>query len=1477
MDLLRSEYRDLLIERDNCGFGLLAHIKNIPSFKMTRDAITALSRMIHRGAIDADGKSGDGSGLLFSMPDGFMRKIARENGIDLPAQYAVGNCFLDSAEQKATISEFCEKNDLRVVLFRQVPINTEALGEAAIATLPLITQAFIVPASPIATRRFEALLYLTRKELEHHLVECEKFYISSFSSRAICYKGLVMPTHISEFFPDLCDGDFAVSFALFHQRFSTNTLPRWRLAQPFRAIAHNGEINSIEANRFNVAVKSAVMKSQVFTDDELKRIFPILETGVSDSASLDNMLEFLLINGVDFFKAIRTLIPAPWQNAPHMDPKLRAFYEYTSARNEAWDGPAAISLTDGRYIGCTLDRNGLRPAKYTITHDDRILISSEYGVLDLASEEIKERGKLKSGQMIAVDLKFGTVLKNEEIDTYLEQLQPYSEWLNSKMYYLQEFIDGQFILPVTLGDALIPLQRYYQITNEVIEQVIKPMMDTGKEATGSMGDDTPSAAFSDSLRPFSDFFRQRFAQVTNPPIDPLREKVVMSTNTGFGQMCNILNEEPYYARRLKADSPILSLEKLEVLRNFGDSTKPTFDAEFKSHIFSTLFKSDLETALKKLFTTVSAAIKKDGVRVIILDDRGLDGSHLAIPMAMACGYLNHALLAHNQRHLVSIVCISGEVLDSHSAAILLAFGASAMYPYLLYATASEAAKEAGKSAAEIKRDLKNVLSALKAGLLKILSKMGISTIASYRNSALFDVIGLNQTLVDDCFHGAFCHLSGLGYAAIEARLKAARENAFVSSIAHLFPLDIGGLYKFQPNGEYHDYSPSVINAIHTLALSGKAEDYEAYRTLVASRGERTIRDFLLIKSDRKPIDIKSVESVSKIVSRINGAAMSIGAISREAHEAIAEALNRLGGKSNSGEGGEDEVRFGTNKISKIKQIASGRFGVTPAYLRNAEEIQIKVAQGAKPGEGGQLPGYKVSPYIAKLRFTIPGVTLISPPPHHDIYSIEDLAQLIFDLKQVNPTAIISVKLVSIGGVGTIAAGVAKAYADKIIISGCDGGTGAAQLSSIKFAGNPWELGLAEAHDSLKLNSLRDFVELQTDGGLKIGQDIIKAALLGAESYGFGTAMLATLGCKMLRVCHLNRCTVGVATQDAALREHYVGTVDRLINFLTLLAEDVRSQLAQMGYKSLNEIVGRRDLFRVSQSDKAKQFDFSRLLRVIDGANTWRGTSNDPFDRNEYEKSLLKAVYPSIKRPTERTVETRTVCNTNRSIGALISGEIAHYYGDRGLPDATIKLKLEGVAGQSLGAFLANGVNIEISGVANDYVGKGMHGGKIVIVPKVQGAQFSAAGNTCLYGATGGKLYVAGTVGERFGVRNSGAVAVVEGTGDHACEYMTGGAVAILGETGVNFGAGMTGGVAFVYDKESRFIDRLNQELVRAVRIDTYEEDEGKSYLKKLLKSFHNDTNSRKAQFILDNFRQEVIYFWMVSPKDMKVSFPYEAD
>jgi len=1454
--------------KDNCGFGLLASIDNKPTHKNLEDAITSLSRMMHRGAVAADGKSGDGSGLLLSMPHSFMQKKAKEQGVVLPKQYAVAMVFSRNNNNFEKFQEQCKTNDLKIIMTRDVSIDTDALGEYALNSLPNIKQVFVAPDSIMSFSRFEAMIYLTRKEIEYALKDDEDFYIPSFSTTVISYKGLLMPTHIKEFYKDLQDKDFKISFCLFHQRFSTNTLPQWKLAQPFRSIAHNGEINSVEANRFNVLAKMGSIKSEVFTDDELERILKIiLQDGMSDSASLDNFFEFLQANGVDFFKSARAVLPAPWQNAPHMDPELRAFYEYTSTCFEPWDGPAAVSMTNGRFIGCVLDRNGLRPSKYIITKDKRLLITSEYGVLDISVDNILERGRLQSGEMMGLDLKSGKVLKSNDIDNYLKAKEPYNEWLSENMSYLQEYIDSPFSTVEEIDkEELEAKQRYFNITHEVIDQIIEPMLKDGKEATGSMGDDTPLAVFSNQQRNFSDFFKQKFAQVTNPPIDPIREKVVMSLNTGFGEIRNILVDDAEHAKRLKSTSPILVKENLEVLLEFGDRTNPKFDPSYKAKSYSTLFQTNMKLSLETLIDTILIDVKESGIRTIVLDDRGVDFEMKSIPMLMVVGRLNTRLLDEKLRHLTSIVTITGEVFDAHMSALMLGFGATAIYPYLLFKTVANLVRKNNPNA-DLTDSIKKMRSALNGGLLKIMSKMGICTIASYRNSTLFDIIGLDGQIIDDCFHGARGLLKGLTYEDIEARVEKYHFEAF-NKRHSLYPLNLGSFYKYLDSGEYHDYAPATVHAIHKTSVSGKKRDFEKLKNIINKRDKKFIRDYFDFNSDKEEISIDEVEPRAEIFKRFSTAAMSLGSISPEAHECMAEAMNTIGGKSNSGEGGEDAVRFDTIKNSKIKQIASGRFGVTPAYLRSADELQIKVAQGAKPGEGGQLPGHKVTPLIGRLRHTIPGVTLISPPPHHDIYSIEDLAQLIFDMKQINPKAQVAVKLVSTAGVGTIAAGVAKCYADKIIISGADGGTGAAQLGSIKFAGNPWELGLIEAHNALKANGLRGQVKVETDGGLKTGKDIVKAAILGAESYAFGTGALTILGCKILRICHLNRCSVGIATQEEKLREYYEGTVERLINYFTLLADDVREILAQLGYKSIEDIVGQTHLLKVIDDEFAKKFDFDSLLVKLDGDNTKQVEFNEPYDKNEFEKEILSKVYPAIKMPSETINITEKINNLNRSFGTRISGEIAQYYGDKGLPDDTITINLEGTAGQSLGAFLSNGISLYINGAGNDYVGKGMSGGKIIITSKLSGCNFSLAGNTCLYGATGGKLYVTGQVGERFAVRNSGAIAIVEGTGDHPCEYMTGGVVTILGKTGINFGAGMTGGVAFIYDEPHEFIENINAELVEARRIDTDDTDNERYYLKKLLKDYYKETKSAKAKEILDNFRVEIRNFWMVRPKDM---------
>ncbi len=1470
---------DLLTSfKDNCGFGLVADMKSRPSHKNLEDAITSLERMMHRGAVAADGKTGDGSGLLLSMPDSFMRKVATQKGVDLPETYAVAMIFTRDLAEIDIFKEYCENNDLKVLLTRTVPVDIDALGQQALDSLPNIIQVFVIPNTLMTSKRFDAMLYLTRKECEHRLVDNKDFYIPTFSSKVIAYKGLIMPTHIKHFYIDLRDEDFKITFSLFHQRFSTNTLPLWRLAQPFRAIAHNGEINSVEANRFNVEVKSEQLKSEVFSEEEMKRLLPILQNVGSDSTSLDNMFEFLLANGVDFFKAARALVPAPWQNAPHMDSNLRAFYEYTATAMEAWDGPAAVSLTDGRHIGCLIDRNGLRPSKYVITKDDKLYITSEYGTLNIEDDNILERGRLQSGQMIALDLKHGKILKEDDINNYLKSAQHYSKWLNDDMDYVQEYIEDTFLNVKDYKiENLEKKQKFFNITYEILDQVIEPMAKDGKEPVGSMGDDTPLACFSQVSRNFTDFFRQKFAQVTNPPIDPYREKVVMSLETGFGRVHNILDEKPEYAKRLKVTSPILMKEKYDILYSFGDEKSPRYDEYYKNRVFSTTFKSNLKASLEKLASYVIKAVDKDGVSVVILDDRTLSENEKAIPAALAVGYVNQKLLKEGLRHSVSIVAITGEVYDPHMAAVLIGFGCTAIYPYMMFASTVAFFQREKPSKYEMQKLLKNTQKSVNAGILKIMSKMGICTVASYRNSGLFDIIGLSDEIVNDCFTGAHSDLAGLSYDDIEAKINKSHHNAFVEENT-MFPLDLGGFYKYSNGGEYHDYGPATTNAMHNKKAAKKEDitDFDGLRELVNNRDKKFIRDFFEFNSDKKAIDINEVESKEDIFKRFASAAMSLGSISPEAHEAMATAMNTIGGMSNSGEGGEDSKRFGTIKNSKIKQVASGRFGVTPAYLRSAEELQIKVAQGAKPGEGGQLPGHKVTQLIATLRHTVAGVTLISPPPHHDIYSIEDLAQLIFDLKQVNPLAKITVKLVSSIGVGTIAAGVAKAYADKIIISGGDGGTGAAPLTSIKHAGNPWEMGLSEAHNALKANHLRQMVHLQTDGGLKTGLDVIKAAMLGAESYAFGTASLTLLGCKILRICHTNKCSVGVATQDENLRDFFTGTVDRLISYFTFIAEDVRNILASLGYKTIEEIVGRSDLLKVIDDKFAQKFDFQNILRRIEGIDTCQKETNAPFDDNKFEKELLKKVHRTIENPNSPIKVNIEISNINRSLGALISGEIARFYGDKGLPENSININLKGIAGQSFGAFLSKGMNLHLYGVANDYVGKGMNGGKIIISPAHQGKNFAGAGNTCLYGATGGKLYIRATVGERFAVRNSGCTTVVEGTGDNACEYMTGGIAVILGNTGINFGAGMTGGLAFIYDPEKIFVDKMNQELVESVRIDTDDTERERLFLKRLLLDYLHETDSETADKILQNYRAEIRNFWMIKPKNMTV-LPLDPD
>lgn len=1471
--------------KDSCGCGIIANIHAIPDAKIKDDALTALGRMMHRGAIAADGKSGDGCGILTAMPQEFMKKIALINGFSLPKKYAVGSIFFTKSHQKEIFEKNLKKYDLSLLFYREVPVNTEYLGEQALKSLPELKHAFVIPSSPVAEQRFEEFLYLCRKQTENCIPAEEDFYIASLSPHVISYKGLVKPDLLKDFYEDLQADDFKTGFALFHQRFSTNTLPRWALAQPFRTLAHNGEINAIKGNRFNVKINTENADSPVFNQEELASIGPVLSKNASDSGDVDNMFEYLISNGVNFFKAMTSMFPPAWQNLPKQDAKIRAYYEYLTANFEAWDGPAALNFTDGRFLATAMDRNGLRPAKYIITKDNRFLIASELGVIDIDEENVAHQGKLHGGEIIAVDTKYGKVLMNEEIQSYLKNSQPYGKWLEKHQHYLAEYYDENFVefSDYQIEDYLL-YQRYFNYTHETIEQIIAPMIETGKEEIGSMGDDTPLACFSEVQRNFTDFFRQKFAQVTNPPIDPLREKLIMSLSVTLGPRGNILKEIPENAIGLRLNSPVLSKEKLDIIKNFGDPNHTSYKPAYRCKTFYTSFQQDIRQSLYNLAFQVKKSIEEEQISLVILDDRCLSIDHKIIPMPMVVGFINSYLSKHQLRSKISLISVSAEVYDSHSCAVLISFGASAVYPYLLYGSALQVAKRNQEDKNQslkltYKKALQNIHHAMNAGLLKIMSKMGICAINSYQHSALFDIIGLHKEITEECFTSAHCFLSGLTYQDIEIRILRDHFNALqTNEFSNQYELEVGSFYKYMPKGEYHDYAPAVSMGIRRFASSLSKEEYDAVQHRINHRGFKMIRDFFKVNSTRNPISLDEVEPIEAITWRFNSAAMSLGSISPEAHEAVAEAMNQLGAMSNSGEGGEDKQRYHTAKNSKIKQVASGRFGVTPAYLRSAEEIQIKLAQGAKPGEGGQLPGKKVTHLIAKLRYTVPGVTLISPPPHHDIYSIEDLAQLIFDLKQINPNARVSVKLVSSSGVGTIAVGVAKAYADKIIISGSDGGTGAAQLASIKFAGNPWELGLIEAHNALKKNDLRKSVELQTDGGLKTGLDVVKAAIMGAETFGFGTVLLNTVGCKILRVCHLNKCSVGIATQDEGLRHHYKGTVGAIVQYLKNVAEDIRSILAQLGYKSLEDIVGKTELLQVVENEFAQKFDFQSILFHLEGENTQRIKRNKPFDKNKFEKTIFKEVKDFIANPTNTKSISLEINNTNRSFGAYTSGHIAEKYGDVGLPKDSLIYYIKGNAGQSFGAFLSQGMSLYLVGNANDYVGKGMRGGRIVIRPKDTNKSMSIAGNTCLYGATGGKLFITGSVGERFAVRNSGALAVVEGTGDHACEYMTGGTVVILGKTGYNFGAGMTGGAAFVYDKDLSFFDKVNMELVKLERIDTEETEEARHYLKKILRSYAYRTQSVVAKNLLQHFLAELRFFWLVTPKDMKAPLnPFEGN
>jgi glutamate synthase (NADPH/NADH) large chain len=1458
-------------ERDNCGFGLIAQMDDQASHWLVKTAIQSLARLTHRGAIAADGKTGDGCGLLLKAPQGFLRAVAAESGLELGELFAVGMVFLSTDAARAAaarqrLETELEAQGLGVAGWRVVPTDPEACGDEALKTLPQIEQIFVTAPEGMDPDAFERKLFVARRRSENALqADDPVFYVPSLSARVLSYKGLVLPSNLPVFYRDLNDPRIESSLCVFHQRFSTNTWPQWRLAQPFRLLAHNGEINTIRGNRNWSQARAYKFESPDLP--KLSELLPLVSTEGSDSSSLDNMLEVLLAGGMDIFRAMRLLIPPAWQNVANMDPDLRAFYEYNSMHMEPWDGPAGIVLTDGRYAACVLDRNGLRPARYVITKDRVITLASEIGVYDYAPGDVVSKGRLKPGQMIAADTQTGELLLPEAIDGHIKGRNPYRQWLDQSSRRLKSSLEDEPLTREPLDpDALCAHEKMFNLSFEERDQVLRVLAEAGQEAIGSMGDDTPFPVLSRQVRPLYDSFRQQFAQVTNPPIDPLREQIVMSLETCLGRERNLFQESADHAARLVVDSPVLSDSKLRQLLELdhGEYAHEWLDLNYPD-------TEELGAAIAGLCERAMAAAR-DGKVILVLSDRDIAPGRLPIHALLATGAVHHRLIAEGLRCDTNIVVVTGTARDPHHVACLLGYGATAVYPYLAY-ECLHAMRESGEIPDDGKTDLAHdYRKGINKGLYKIMSKMGISTIASYRGAQLFEIVGLHDEVVDLCFAGTVSRVQGMSFADLhedQARLAKLAWNRRKT-------VGQGGLLKYVHGGEFHAYNPDVVHAIHRAVGSGQYSDWQEYANLVNTRPPTVLRDLLKLREDIEPLPIEEVEPIEDIVKRFDSAGMSLGALSPEAHETLAEAMNRLGARSNSGEGGEDPVRYGTEKMSKIKQVASGRFGVTPHYLVNAEVLQIKVAQGAKPGEGGQLPGHKVNEMIARLRYSKPGVALISPPPHHDIYSIEDLAQLIFDLKQVNPQALVSVKLVAEAGVGTIAAGVAKAYADLITIAGYDGGTGASPLTSVKYAGSPWELGLTETHQALRANDLRDKVRLQTDGGLKSGLDVVKAAILGAESFGFGTAPMIAMGCKYLRICHLNNCATGVATQEKVLRlNHFVGKVDMVVNFFRLLAEETRHWMSHLGVRRLTDLIGRTDLLEVieGETDRQRRIDYAPLLSdggvPADKPQYCVEPHNRPWDRGELAEQMVADSLASIEAKSGGEFEY-AIRNVNRSIGARVSGEIAKRHGNYGMVEHPVTFRFKGTAGQSFGVWNAGGLHMYLEGDANDYVGKGMAAGKLVIYPPAESGfasqEAAIIGNTCLYGATGGKLFAAGIAGERFGVRNSGAIAVVEGAGDHACEYMTGGVICVLGSTGVNFGAGMTGGFGFVLDLEEDFADRYNHELIDIHRLDPAFMEAHRNYLQALIEEYVEATHSAWGRELLENFSAYLPKFWLIKPK-----------
>jgi glutamate synthase (NADPH/NADH) large chain len=1427
-------------ERDACGVGFVAHIKGKKSHDIVSKGLTILNNLTHRGATGADPLHGDGAGILVQIPDAFFREEMARQGVRLPkaGAWGMGMVFLpqDPAARAACVREIerAIANEGQTLLgWREVPVDPTSLGHTAKGTMPVIRQVFVGAGRGQLDRdAFERKLYIIRKASGHAiralgLTNAGQYYVPSFSHRTLVYKGMLLAHQVGEFFTDLHDKRFVSAIALAHQRFSTNTFPTWDLAHPFRFIAHNGEINTLQGNLNWIRSRQATIHSKLLGPD-LDKIWPLIYEGQSDSASFDNALELLVMGGYPIAHAMMLMIPEAWAGNPLMDAKRRAFYEYNAALMEPWDGPAAVAFTDGKFIGATLDRNGLRPARYFITDDDLIVMSSEMGVLDIPQAKIVKKWRLQPGKMLLVDIEHGRIVSDDELKRDLAADRPYQDWLDRTQMRLED-LPSPGAVPMPDTDKLLDRQQAFGYTQEDLKMLLTPMAVAGEEPVGSMGDDTPVAVLSNRAKPLYAYFRQLFAQVTNPPIDPIREQLVMSLVSFIGPRPNLLSPdstEP--VMRLEVSQPILTFEDMEKLRRAAESTNGHFVSEILSMCYPAEWgTAGMEPALARLCADAEDAVKK-GVNIIILTDRECSADFAPIPALLATAAVHHHLVRAGLRTRSGLVVETGSAREVHHFACLAGFGAEAIHPYLAFATLIDI-KDGLPQKIDDAELVKRFTKAIGKGLLKVMSKMGISTYQSYCGAQIFEAVGLETKFVEKYFTGTPSAIEGIGLK--EVAEEAMRRHRLAYSDAPLYRdrLDPGGEYAYRIRGEAHVWTPDTIAKLQHATRSGSFSTYKEYARLVNEQSERlmTLRGLFEIRTAAEPVPLEEVEPAKEIVKRFATGAMSLGSISHEAHSTLAIAMNRIGGKSNTGEGGEDPVRYvplanGDSMRSAIKQVAAGRFGVTTEYLVNADDLQIKMAQGAKPGEGGQLPGHKVSKYIAKVRHTVPGVGLISPPPHHDIYSIEDLAQLIHDLKNVNPKARVSVKLVSEIGVGTIAAGVAKAKADHVTISGFDGGTGASPLSSIKHAGSPWEIGLAETQQTLVMNQLRSRIAVQTDGQMKTGRDVVVGALLGADEFGFATAPLVVEGCIMMRKCHLNTCPVGVATQDPELIKRFTGKPEHVINYFFFVAEEVREWMAKMGFRRFEDMVGRSDLLdmrRGIEHWKAKGLDFSRLFHrpPVDEsvAIHWTERQDHGLDK-ALDHNLIEKVRPALE--SKRPVQFESaIFNRNRTVGAMLSGEVARRYGHAGLPENTIHVKFKGTAGQTFGGWLAHGITFELEGDANDYVGKGLCGGRIVAYPAkdcpIVPEDNIIVGNTVMYGAISGEAYFRGVAGERFAVRNSGATAVVEGVGDHGCEYMTGGTVVVLGTAGRNFAAGMSGGIAYVLDEEGDFSQRCNLAMV----------------------------------------------------------------